>query len=91
MTTRLKNIITFVALMFLFAATSVFANEKTYHLTSPDGHISTSVTVGESIRYSVSRDGQVLIAPSAVSMRLSDGVVFGRNDKVRKVAKTSSD
>lgn len=91
MTTRLKNIITFVALLFLFAATSAFANEKTYHLTSPDGHISTSVTVGESIRYSVSRDGQVLIAPSAVSMRLSDSVVFGQNDKVRKVAKTSSD
>lgn len=87
---RLKNIITFAVAAFL-AATSVFAKDVTYSLASPDGHISASVTVGEEIRYTVSRDGQVLIAPSAVSMSLSDGIVFGRNDRVRKAVRTSFD
>ena len=68
-----------------------FAKEANYRVTSPDGHISATVTVGEDIRYSVSRDEQTLIAPSAISMNLSDGIVFGQNDKVRKVVKTSFD
>ena len=87
---RLKSIITFAAAMFL-AVTSIFAKDVTYSLTSPDGHISATVTVGEDIRYTVSRDGQILIAPSAVSMRLSGDVVFGQNDKVRRAVRTSFD
>ncbi len=89
-TMRLKNIITCVAAMFL-AATAVIAKDRTYSLASPDGHISATVTVGEDIRYSVFRDGQVLIAPSTISMNLSDGMVFGQNDKVRKAVRTSFD
>lgn len=87
---------TFKRFIFLAAAISgaafpTFAKDVNYRVTSPDGHISATVMVGEDIRYSVSRDGQTLIAPSTISMNLSDGIVFGQNDKVRKTVRASFD
>lgn len=87
---------TFKRLIFLAAAISgaafpTFAKDVNYRVTSPDGHISATVMVGEDIRYSVSRDGQTIIAPSTISMNLSDGIVFGQNDKVRKTVRASFD
>lgn len=87
---------TFKRFIFLAAAISgaafpTFAKDVNYRVTSPDGHISATVIVGEDIRYSVSRDEQTLIAPSRISMDLSDGTVFGQNDKVRKTVRTSFD
>ena len=87
---------TFKRFIFLAAAISgaafpTFAKDVNYRVTSPDGHISATVMVGEDIRYSVSRNEQTLIAPSTISMNLSDGIVFGQNDKVRKTVRTSFD
>ncbi len=88
---QFKRFLFSIAAAFLFAATPSFAKDVNYRVTSPDGHISATVIVGEDIRYSVSRDEQTLIAPSRISMNLSDGTVFGRNDKVRKTVRTSFD
>lgn len=81
----------FLAAVISGAAFPTFAKDVNYRVTSPDGHISATVMVGEDIRYSVSRNEQTLIAPSTISMNLSDGTVFGRNDKVRKTVRTSFD
>lgn len=81
----------FLAAAISGAAFPTFAKDVNYRVTSPDGHISATVMVGEDIRYSVSRNEQTLIAPSTISMDLSDGTVFGRNDKVRKTVRTSFD
>lgn len=86
-----KRFLFSIAAAFLFAATSSFAKDGNYQVSSPDGHITVSVTVGENISYTVSRDGQTLIAPSTISMNLSDGIVFGQNDKVRKTVRASFD
>ena len=75
----------------LLAGTSLSANSGDYSLTSPDGHITVNVAVGNDIKYSISRDGKVLIAPSAISMNLSDGIAFGENDRLRKVNRSSYD
>lgn len=88
---QFKRFLFSIAAAFLFAATPSFAKDVNYRVTSPDGHISATVMVGEDIRYSVSRNEQTLIAPSMISMDLSDGTVFGRNDKVRKTVRTSFD
>ena len=88
---QFKRFLFSIAAAFLFAATPSFAKDVNYRVTSPDGHISATVMVGEDIRYSVSRNEQTLIAPSTISMDLSDGTVFGRNDKVRKTVRTSFD
>lgn len=86
-----KRFLFSIAAAFLFAATPSFAKDGNYHVSSPDGHITASVTVGENISYTVSRDEQTLIAPSVISMNLSDGIVFGLNDKVRKTVRASFD
>lgn len=88
---QFKRFLFSIAAAFLFAATPSFAKDVNYRVTSPDGHISATVMVGEDIRYSVSRNEQTLIAPSTISMNLSDGTVFGQNDKVRKTVRTSFD
>lgn len=88
---QFKRFLFSIAAAFLFAATPSFAKDVNYRVTSPDGHISATVMVGEDIRYSVSRNEQTLITPSTISMDLSDGTVFGRNDKVRKTVRTSFD
>lgn len=81
----------FLAAAILGATFPSFAKNRDYQVSSPDGHITASVTVGENINYTVSRDGQTLIAPSTISMNLSDGIVFGQNDKVRKTVRASFD
>lgn len=81
----------FLAAAILGAAFPSFAKNRDYQVSSPDGHITASVTVGENISYTVSRNEQTLIAPSTISMNLSDGTVFGQNDKVRKTVRTSFD
>ncbi len=65
------------------------AKDVTYKVIPPDGHIRATVAVGESVSYSVTHDDDTLIEPSEISMTLSGGVVFGENDKVRKVRKSS--
>lgn len=88
---QFKRFLFSIAAAFLFAATPSFAKDGNYQVSSPDGHITASVTVGENISYTVSRDGQTLIAPSTISMNLSDDIVFGQNDKVRKTVRASFD
>ena len=85
------NLKSIFAACCLFAAVQMSAKDVTYNVVSPDGHLSASVTVGADISYSVSRDGIQLVAPSQAAMSLSDGVVFGENDKVRKVRRRSVD
>ncbi len=87
---KFKNLLTVAMLAAAFSTPSL-ANDGTINVTSPDGHITATVVPGTDIRYMVSRDGQQLIAPSVISMHLSDGIVFGQNDRLRKVTRTSVD
>ena len=67
------------------------ANDGTYKVTSPDGHLYATVAVGTDISYFVAKDTLQLISPSRISMSISDGTVFGQNDKVRKVRRICVD
>ena len=86
---------TFRKLLFcastLFIAFSSLVRGQEYSVTSPDGRINAVVAVGGNVKYSVSYDGSILIEPSSISMALSDGIIFGKNDKVRKVLRTTMD
>ncbi len=81
------NLKSIFAACCLFAAVQMSAKDVTYNAVSPDGHLSASVVVGTDISYGVSR----LVVPSQMTMTLSDGVVFGENDKVRKLRRQSVD
>ena len=80
-----------IAALVLSAAMPLGAKDGTIDLKSPDGSLCVSVSVGTGISYTVSKDGAQLIAPSSIAMTLSDGVVFGEGDKVRRVRRTSKD
>ncbi|MBQ9186159.1 MAG: glycoside hydrolase family 97 protein [Bacteroidales bacterium] len=85
----MKRIFTLIAIAMLAAMQAIAASPKTYTVTSPDGKVKATVTVGEGISYTIDKGENQLLAPSAISMTLSDGIVYGdASDKVRKVLKT---
>ena len=50
---------------------------KDYALGSPSGQLVANISAGDGISYYVSFGGENVIAPSALSMTLSDGQVVG--------------
>lgn len=58
------------------------ASSKDYVLSSPDRNLSVSVSTGDGIRYSVSRNGSELLCPSEISMTLLDGTEYGGKARV---------
>ena len=75
----------------LCATLTLGAAPKNYTLASPDGRLKATVELGEQISYTVEADGVQLLAPSQISMTLSDGKVYGGAAKLRKVSRTSVD
>lgn len=55
-----------------------------YTLSSPDGRLRLDVSVDKAVTYAVSLGAQQLLAPSPISMTLSDGSVLGAGERVRK-------
>ena len=66
---------------------ATLAAQKIYSLSSPDGNLRTTVTVGEEIRVVLDAGDTPLLAPSPVSMTLEDGEVLGRNARVVRAEK----
>ena len=75
----------------LIASISLTAAERKYDVASPDGTLKTEVVVGETISYSVFKNDQKILDPSAVAMELSDGTVFGQGGAPKKVTRSKVD
>ncbi|MDP4271219.1 MAG: glycoside hydrolase family 97 protein [Bacteroidota bacterium] len=71
----------FLTALFLSVSTVLFA-QKSYEVKSPDGKLDVRVQVGTDITYSLSRENNPVIKPSAISMKLGDGTVWGTAPKV---------
>lgn len=56
---------------------------KEFVLKSPDGQLRMILNVNENITYSVFRGDEMLIQPSAISMTFDNGIVTGKNGKIR--------
>lgn len=84
----MKKFIVFLALLlsinFLQAQKT-----KAYRLLSPDGKFQISVVTGETISWSVQKEAQSIIAPSSVTITLSNGEVLGKDPKVSSVKKSA--
>ena len=76
-----------ISIITLFVFTIFILNAKEYSVKSPSGKIVIKVSVGTAINYSVLLNGTEIIAPSAISLKISDSTVWGENAKVKK-AKT---
>lgn len=74
----------------LLAAAPLWAGaQKRVQLEAPEGKIKVNVEIGDGITYSVLHGGDVLIAPSPISMTLTDGTAFGVNPRLKKVSRHS--
>ena len=81
---RIKTLLTALCIGSLSLAA-----QKTYQLTSPDGKVETTITAGTTLAYSISVDGKQVLAPSALSMSLSNNSVWGTNVKVKKADRST--
>ncbi|MFI5195106.1 MAG: glycoside hydrolase family 97 protein [Chitinophagales bacterium] len=54
-----------------------------YPLYSPNRKLEVMVQVGEKVDYAITCDGKPLILASPVSLRLSEGLILGKNETVR--------
>ena len=87
----MKKIITSTLLTLVAMFTVAAATPKTYSVSSPDKQLSITVTVDNGLYYTVEHAGVQLVAPSKISMTLSDGIVYGDpSDKVKKTKSTTS-
>lgn len=64
-------------LLFLCCLGWAFTSQaqKQLSLASPDGRLTTTIQIGEKLTYDIRLDGQQVLAPSPISMTLSDGEV----------------
>ena len=66
--------------------------QKTYEVVSPDGTLKANVAIAEGkITYSVQKDAAVLITPSEIAMKLSDGTAYDGTVKLQKTKKEAVD
>ena len=79
------------AMLVTFVAASLGAADKQYRLTSPSGELAVEITAGAQTSWSLDMCGARVLEPSAISMTLDDGTVFGRDMKVRKAVRRSMD
>ena len=79
----------FIFVLIFTCAMSYSFAQRQYTVTSPDGKIRAEVSVGQSITYTVTHGSDVLIAPSALSMELDNGVVWGVDPKLQKASNRS--
>lgn len=82
-----KYIATVIASLICIAG---FCANKQLAVSSPDGKIVISVNTSNGISYSVTMDGETLLEPSALSVSLEDGSIYGgANDKLVKASTKS--
>ncbi len=73
----MKNIIRVALVAGSLLAAATLSAQKQFTLQSPDGHIEARIAVGQTIEYSVLHDGDVMLAPSQVSMTIAGGAQWG--------------
>lgn len=78
---------TIIALAMV-ASTLCAAHAKPVTVKSPD---SRTVLSFEGFRYSVTVDGKQILSPSAISMTLTDGTVYGGSAKLSRVRRSTVD
>ncbi len=63
------------------------ATGKPYVLTSPNGKTGVTVTAGDALVYTVTHEGETVLAPSAIGLQLQGGASVGSGDKVVKATR----
>ena len=81
----------------LFLITTLFFiipnmfGQKEYRLSSPDGKLEVTLYIGDRITYSLTEEGNTLVAPSPISVHLDNGITWGNNSHLKKVSNRKAD
>lgn len=65
--------------------------QKQLLLSSPDGKLKSTITVGDKLTYDISCNGQQVLAPSPISATLDNGKVWGDKARLSKVTEKKND
>lgn len=76
----MKNILSF---LLLFAITGLI-NATEYRLVSPDETVALQVSINDKIAIRAMHGERTLFSVSDIAMQLADGIILGRDPKVRK-------
>jgi alpha-glucosidase len=69
-----------LAFALLLSSSSIYAQKtQFFEVKSPDGNIILKVEAGAKLQWSVMHKGELIIAPSAISLQLNDGTTLGDN------------
>jgi alpha-glucosidase len=79
-----------IVVLALLLSSSLLSAQKLqkFEVKSPDGNIVLNVESGAKLEWSVLHKGEQIIAPSAISLLLSDGTVLGDNATIRSAKRT---
>ena len=83
-----KLVLSVMILSGLFCQTVM---AKDYKLVSPDSRLVVNIKVNDQIVWSLNHGDDILLDDSPISMTLSDGVVYGKADKVVKAVSRAVD
>ena len=87
----MKHLFTLLATIAIFFAATSQASSKEVSVSSPDGKTKIVLDISTTLSYSVWQDGENVVAPSKISMTLSDGTVWGEGVSIAKISKSSKD
>lgn len=80
-----------LAILSCFLCTLSLYAQKTYTVISPDGHLKSTVSVGKTLTYDIALDGRIILAASPVSVTTDKGDIWGKDSRIAKVSRTSTD
>lgn len=75
-----SGILPLLSILFCFAMT--VSAQKQFTLKSPDGKLEANISVGKTVEYSVSHNGDLMLSKSAISMTMTDGTSYGVDAKL---------
>ncbi len=84
------NKVFFCLIMLNAPAAHLLAQAKPVNLTSPDGAIKVSITLGDKIYYTIAGNSKDLLTKNHLALRLADGVL-GENPKLLSLKKLMVD
>jgi alpha-glucosidase len=81
---------TILSVLFIVSAFSFSLSAKEVTVTSPDGKLKVTVSIGDKTTYSVQHENDVIIDASPVSMKLTSGEVWGENAKLHRTKRDAN-
>lgn len=79
----------FFLMLLIYSILSFGVNSKSIGLNSPDNKIQIDVNIADKVTYSVKYESKVILLPSAISIKLQDGVIPGDHPKLKNSRKQS--